>query len=75
MVMFWESNVTVHPASTIGAVPPSGCCNPGTICAGRDKDGANVVVPDEVDWRELPSGKMMGEDNVGMEFGDEIRCA
>jgi len=32
------------------------------MCAGRDNEGARSVVPDDVAWRELPFGKMIGDD-------------
>ena len=41
-------NNTVHPASMMGARPPSDCCRPGTRCAGTVSVFVSWVVPDEV---------------------------
>ena len=73
IVTFLESKVTVQPVSTIGAIPPRACCKPGTMCAGRDKDGASLVVPEEVECRVVPSGWMMGDVKAGVLLSDDIK--
>ena len=75
IVTFFESNVTMQPVSTIGAMPPSACCSPGTMCAVRDSEVASVVVPDAVAWRVLPSGWIIGEDRGGEFVSGVIKCA
>jgi len=45
------------------------------MCAGRDSEGASVVVPDAVAWRVLPSGWIIGEDRGGEFVSGVIKCA
>ena len=74
-VTWVASKVTTQPASMIGAIPPSACWRPGTICAGTDNEGAMVVNPDVVACRVLPSGCIIGVRNGVILLFCDSRCA
>ena len=59
----------------IGAIPPSACWRPGTMCAGTDNEGAMVVKPDVVACRVLPSGCIIGVRNGVILLFCDSRCA
>ena len=74
-VTWVASKVTTQPASMIGAIPPSACWRPGTLCAGTDNEGAMVVKPDVVACRVLPSGCIIGVRNGVILLFCDSRCA